>query len=195
MRKNMSNTTHPAHRRLMINTLCFSVALLIIVLPAMAIAQKVESNKATSAMAQGVTNKEAQNKRLIEQAFKQWASGKGNFFDLLTEDVQWTITGSSPFSKTYIGKQQFINETVTPLTNRLATPIVPKIRAVYADGDDVIAVWDGTATAKDDRPYRNTYCWIMTLKNNRITRVVAFLDLIEYTGVLNRISDGSTTVK
>ena len=175
----------------MLNTLCFSVALLIIALPPMAIAQKVESNKATPAITQEVANKEAQNKRLIEQAFKQWASGNGNFFDLLTEDVQWIITGSSPLSKTYIGKQQLMNETVTPLTNRLATPIVPKIREVYADGDDVIAVWDGTATAKDEQPYRNTYCWIMTLKNGRITHVVAFLDLIEYTDVLNRISDGN----
>ncbi len=175
----------------MINTLCFSVALLIIVLPAMAVPQKVESNKATLSITQEVADKEAQNKRLIQQAFEQWASGNGNFFDLLTDDVQWTITGSSPLSKTYVGKQQFINETVTPLTSRLATPIVPKIREVYADGDDVIALWDGTATAKDDQPYRNTYCWIMTLKNGRITHVVAFLDLIEYTDVLNRISDGN----
>lgn len=90
----MRNTAYPAHRRFMINTLCFSVALLIIVLPAMAIAQKVESNKATPAITQEVANKEAQNKRLIEQAFKQWASGKGNFFDLLTEDVQWGATST-----------------------------------------------------------------------------------------------------
>jgi uncharacterized protein len=175
----------------MVNILCFSIALLMIVLPAITTAQKVESKEATLSIAQEVVDNEAQNRRLIQQAFEQWGSGNGNFFDLLTDDVQWTITGSSPLSKTYIGKQQFINETVTPLTSRLATPIVPKIREVYADGDDVIALWDGTATAKDNRPYRNTYCWIMTLKNSRITHVVAFLDLIEYTDVLNRISDGN----
>jgi uncharacterized protein len=185
----MNNTTHPAHRRLIINILCFSVALLIIVLPVIATAQKVESKKATLSIAQAVTDKEAQNKRLVQQAFK------GNIFDLLTDDVQWTITGSSPLSKTYVGKQQFIDRTVTPLTSRFATPLVPKIRKVYADGDDVIVLWDGTATAKDNRPYRNTYCWIMTLKNRRITNVVAFLDLAAYTDVLNRISDNSTTVK
>lgn len=185
----MSNTTHPAHRRFMINVLCFSVALLMIVLPTMAISQELESNKATLSVAQAVTGIEAQNKRLIQQAFK------GNIFDLLTDDVQWTITGSSPLSKTYTPKQRFIDETVTPLTSRLATPLVPKIRKVYADGDDVIVLWDGTATARDNRPYRNTYCWIMTLKNGRITRVVAFLDLIAYTDVLNRISDRPTTVK
>jgi uncharacterized protein len=175
----------------MMSTFYFSVALLIIVLPTMAIPQEVESKKATLSITQTVTGRDAQNKRLIQQAFEQWSSGKGNFFDLLTDDVQWTIMGSSPLSKTYIGKQQFINETVTPLTSRLATLIVPKIRKVYADGDDVIALWDGTATAKDNRPYRNTYCWIMTLKNGRITHVVAFLDLVEYADVLNRVSDGS----
>ena len=62
---------------------------------------------------------------------------------------------------------------------------------MYADGDVVVALWDGTATTKDGQPYRNTYCWIMTLKNGRITHVVAFLDLIKYTNVLNGISDGN----
>ena len=186
----MNDTIHLAHRRFMINILCFSIALLTIVLPTIAISQAVESKQATLSIAQAVTGTEAQNKRLIQQAFK---GNVGNIFDLLTDDVQWTITGSSRFSKTYT-KQQLIDETVTPLTNRLATPIVPKIRQVYADGDDVIVLWDGTATAKDNRPYRNTYCWIMTLKNGRITRVVAFLDLIAYTDVFNRIPD-STTVK
>lgn len=187
----MNETTRPARSRFPTNTLWFGVALLIIGLPTLAIAQKVAVNEATLVSEQKVAVNEAQNKKLIQQAFEQWASGNGNFFDLLTDDVQWTITGSSPFSKTYTGKQQFINETVTPLTSRLAKPIVPKIRGVYADGDVVIALWDGTATAKDGKPYRNTYCWTMTLKNGRITHVVAFLDLMEYMDVLKRIPAGN----
>ncbi len=185
----MNETTHSARSRFPTDTLWFGVALLIIGLPTLVSAQKVAGNEATLVSAQKVAGNEAQNKKLIRQVFEQWTSGNGNFFALLTDDVQWTITGSSPVSKTYTSKQQLINETVTPLTSRLATPIVPKIRGVYADGDVVVALWDGTAMAKNGQPYRNTYCWIMTLKNGRITHVVAFLDLIKYTNVLNRISD------
>lgn len=133
------------------------------------------------------TTTEMRNKKLIAQKFDQWAKGSGNFFDLLTDDVRWTITGSSRFSKTYVGKKQFINETVTPLSNRLAKPIVPTMRNLYADGDVVVAIWDGATTAKDGKPYRNNYSWIMTLKDGRITNVTAFLDLIAYTDVFRRI--------
>ncbi|MBW4688011.1 MAG: nuclear transport factor 2 family protein [Komarekiella atlantica HA4396-MV6] len=174
-----------------INILWFGVTLLIIGLPTLVRAQKVAGNEVIQVRTQKVVGNEAQNKKLIQQTFEQWAKGNGNFFDLLTDNVQWTIAGSSPLSKTYIGKQQFINQTVTPLTSRLATPIVPKIREVYADGDVVIALWNGIATAKDGKPYRNTYCWVMTLKNGRITHVVAFLDLMEYMNVLKRIPAGN----
>lgn len=34
--------------------------------------------------------------------------------------------------------------------------IVPR-RGIYADGDMAIALWDGTVTAKDGKPYKNTY--------------------------------------
>ncbi len=137
--------------------------------------------------AQAVAATEAHNKQLIEQAFDQWAAGTGNFFDLLADDVQWTITGSSAYSKTYSGKQQFLAEAAAPLTVRLATPIVPTVHKLYPDGDVVVAFWDGVATAKDGQPYRNTYCWAMTLKADRITHATAFLDLIPYLDVLRRV--------
>lgn len=139
------------------------------------------------ASAQSPASRETSNKQLIQAAFDHWAAGTGNFFDLLAGDVQWTITGSSAYSKTYPNKQQFLDQAATPLTIRLATPLVPKVSQLYADGDVVVAVWEGTATAKDGQPYRNTYCWVMTLKNGRITHVTAFLDLIPYLDVLRRI--------
>ncbi len=132
----------------------------------------------------------AKNKKLIQTAFDNWAKGQGNIFDLLSDDVQWTIAGSSPYSKTYYGKKQLIDEAVTPLTLRLATPITPKVRQLVSEGDTVVALWDGSATAKDGRPYRNTYSWAMTLKQGRITRVVAFLDMAEYDGVIQRVPAG-----
>lgn len=137
------------------------------------------------------TDTASQNKRIIKQAFDRWASGSGNFFDLLTDDVRWTITGSSRFSKTYTGKKQFIDQTVTPLTARLASPIKPTLRNLYADRDVVVAIWDGQTTAKDGKPYRNTYSWAMTLKDGRIHTVTAFLDLIMYEDVFNRIPAGN----
>ena len=105
--------------------------------------------------------------------------------------MQWTITGSSPYSKTYTSKLQFIDQSVTPLSARLAKPIVPTVRNLYADGNVVVAIWDGATTARDGKPYRNTYSWAMTLKDGRITQVVAFLDLAVYMDVLKRVPAGN----
>ena len=129
-----------------------------------------------------------ENKRLIQQGYDNWANGTGSFFDLLAEDVQWTITGSTPLSKTYTSKKQFIDEVINPLNERLSKKIIPKVSGLYADGDMVTAIWSGKATAIDGKPYNATYCWNMQVKNGKIVKVIAFLDGIEFAAIMNRIS-------
>ena len=131
---------------------------------------------------------EMENKKLIEQGYAKWANGSGSFFDLLAENVQWTITGSTPLSKTYTNKKQFMDEVILPLNKRLSKKIIPKVTGLYADGDMVIAIWSGKATATDGRPYNGTYCWNMQVKNGKIVKVIAFLDGIEFADIMNRIS-------
>jgi hypothetical protein len=84
-----------------------------------------------------------QNKKLIQEGFDRWTNGQGSFFDLLSDDVEWTITGTSPTSKTYTSRKQFLDEVIAPLSTRLSKQITPKVRALYADGDTVVALWDG----------------------------------------------------
>jgi ketosteroid isomerase-like protein len=133
-------------------------------------------------------NNAMENKKLIQQGYDHWASGTGSFFDLLAEDVSWTITGSTPLSKTYTSKEQFMNEVIIPLDKRLAKKIVPAVTGLYADGDMVTAIWSGKATATDGKPYNGTYCWNMQVKNGEIVKVIAFLDGMEFTDIMNRIS-------
>jgi len=130
---------------------------------------------------------EEKNKEIVREGFARWANGTGSFFDLLTDDAEWTITGRSPISKTYTSRRQFLDEAITPINERLSVKIVPEVRDIYADGDMVIAMWDGTATAKDGKPYKNTYSWYMTMKEGRIVKVVAFFDTIEFTELWERV--------
>ncbi|MDX2239288.1 MAG: nuclear transport factor 2 family protein [Leptolyngbyaceae cyanobacterium bins.302] len=130
---------------------------------------------------------EDKNKEIIRAGFARWADGTGSFFGLLADDVEWTITGRSPISKTYTSREKFLEEAIAPLNDRLSVGIVPRVRGIYAEGDMVIALWDGTATAKDGKPYGNTYSWYMTMRNGRIVKVVAFFDTIELTELWRRI--------
>ncbi|WP_251029782.1 MULTISPECIES: nuclear transport factor 2 family protein [unclassified Pedobacter] len=127
------------------------------------------------------------NKEAIRLGFAGWTAGTGNFFDLLHDDMVWTITGSTPYSKTYKNKKQFIDEVINPLNRRFSKKIVPTVRAIYGDGDVVIAYWDGVATAKDGKGYKSSYAWFMQMKEGKIINVTAFLDGLEFGDIMKRL--------
>jgi uncharacterized protein len=131
---------------------------------------------------------EQANKAAIQAAFDDWAAGSGGPFSLLAPDASWTIVGNSPVSRTFGSRQEFLDVVIDPFNARLATPLIPTVRALYADGDTVIAFFDGTATAKDGRPYNNTYTWYLSMRDGVIVEVTAFFDTIEFTSFWNRIT-------
>jgi uncharacterized protein len=138
-------------------------------------------------MGTGMESLQERNKRLIQEGFDRWANNQGSFYDLLSDAAEWTITGTSPVSKTYTSRKQFLDEVIAPLSARLSRQIIPKVRALYADGDTVVALWDGTSVAKDGRSYNNTYSWFMTMKNDRIVKAVAFFDTIGLANLWERV--------
>lgn len=126
------------------------------------------------------------NKQIVQKAFDNWANGTGSFFDLLTDDMQWTITGSTPLSKTYQNKKQFMDEVITPLNAKLSVKIHPTVRELYSEGNNVVVLWDGKAIAKDGQPYNMSYAWFLKMKDGRIVSVTAFLDGIAFKDIMTR---------
>lgn len=119
----------------------------------------------------------ADNKKLIQDAFTAWARGDGNaFFNLLAEDVRWTVIGSTPVSRTYSSRDAFVEGAVKPLTAKLSGPIVPTVRDVIAEGDKVVLQWDGRAAGKNGTIYHQTYCWVMRLADGKVREGTAYLD-------------------
>ena len=137
--------------------------------------------------AQNYSKEELLNKEIITKAFQEWHNGNGNFFDLLNDDMHWEITGSTPYSKVYTSKQQFLDEVIIPLNKKLKVKIKPTVRNIFVDEDMAIVLWDGEATALDGKPYLSSYSWYMKLKDGKITNVVAFLDGLEFADIMKRI--------
>ena len=127
----------------------------------------------------------AANQALIQKAFDDWRAGQGGIFQLLADDAVWVVAGSSPYSGTYRTREAFMEDAVKPITDKLATPIVPTVRQIVAQGPHVVVHWDGQATAKDGSRYENSYSWHMELENGRITRVTAFLDTWRLVELMN----------
>jgi uncharacterized protein len=128
------------------------------------------------------------NKALVQASFERWESGTGGPFELLAPDAEWTIVGSSPLSKTYHSKQEFIDKVIGPFNARMAKPLVPTIRGLYADGDTVIIFFDAAATAKDGVPYHNTYTWYFQMKAGQVTKATAFFATREFDEFWSRVS-------
>ena len=135
------------------------------------------------------TGKDAsENKAVVKASFDRWSAGTGTPFELLLADADWTIVGSSPLSKTYATREAFLEEVIKPFNARMATPMVPAVRGIYADGDVVIIFFDASATTKDGLSYRNTYTWYFRMKDKRVTSAVAFFDTREFDEFWNRVS-------
>lgn len=119
---------------------------------------------------------EKRNTALVQQAFENWQQGRGSVFDLLAENSVWTVAGTSPYSGTYRTREEFMTQAVLPINARLATPITPDVKHIVAQGEQVVVMWDGMATAKDGSQYENSYAWHLTMQDGKITQVNAFLD-------------------
>jgi ketosteroid isomerase-like protein len=135
----------------------------------------------------GETDTEKSNKQLVQAGFDAWRSGTGGVFDLLAADAKWTIVGNSPVSRTFASRQEFLDVVINPFNARLSSSVVPTVRGLYADGDTVIALFDAQGTARDGKPYRNTYSWYMQIREGKIVNATAFFDTIEFTDFWNRI--------
>jgi len=124
-------------------------------------------------------SREARNKELVRDRFEAWAQGTGSPFELLTDDANWTIEGGSVVAKTYAGRESFLREVIRPFNARMSVGLKPTIRGIYADGDVVVIFFDAEGTARDGKPYANTYFWLFEMHDGKVTRASALFDGIE----------------
>ena len=128
------------------------------------------------------------NKAQVAASFERWRNGTGSPFELLAPEAEWTIVGSSPLSKTYASRQDFIDQVIVPFNARMKSPLVPSVRGIYADGDMVITFFDAETTAKDGVPYRNTYTWYFQMKEGQVIKATAFFDTRDFDAPWSRVS-------
>ncbi|MCB1745004.1 MAG: nuclear transport factor 2 family protein [Gammaproteobacteria bacterium] len=113
----------------------------------------------------------------VQAAVQSWLAGDGGaIFRLLDENVVWTVIGSTPVSRTYSSRRDFVDNALKPLSALLDGAIEPRIVNVLADGDHVVLQWDGHGRMKSGRPYANRYCWVMRFAQDKIIEGTAYLD-------------------
>ena len=139
-------------------------------------------------MAQSGQETEARNKAIVQASFDAWTAGTGSPFELLADDVNWTITGHSVASKTYGSREAFMSEVIRPFNARMSVGLKPAIRNIYADGDAVIIFFDASGTARDGKPYANTYAWFFEMHEGKVVKAWAFFDSVEFNEFWQRVT-------
>jgi ketosteroid isomerase-like protein len=154
---------------------------------ALLVAATVLAGCATVANADDSVEQEQRNLELVRNAFQGGVGGADGFYSILADDVEWTIARATE-PTTYVGRQQFLDRGAQPILGRLTGPIQADIHELISNDDEVVALWRGTATAVDGRPYVNEYAWVMTLRDNRVSKVTAFLDLVALQDLMSRVA-------
>ncbi|MFY0254198.1 nuclear transport factor 2 family protein [Chitinophaga sp. 30R24] len=146
-----------------------------------------------SCFAQDTNDITATNKAIIKKGFEDWEKGVGNLFPIVADDVKWTIENYTESTEGFISKpivynskEALLNSDLKTLYAKLDGIIKPKLVGIYADGNTVIAYWEGMATAKDGLPYSNTYVWLIEMEDGKIVKLTAFLNMNVMNKLLNK---------
>lgn len=129
---------------------------------------------------------EQRNAEVVREAFARGVGKADTFYAILADDVHWTVARATE-PATYTTRQQFLDNGVKPIVDRLTGSIQAEVHELLTDGNQVVARWRGSATALDGRPYVNEYNWVMALENERVTHVVAYLDFVVLDELIARV--------
>ncbi|WP_171052632.1 nuclear transport factor 2 family protein [Ruegeria sediminis] len=128
----------------------------------------------------------SENKRLIREAFRPWESGDSKpFFDLIADDVDWTVIGTTQVSGVYRSKQDLIDRAFGLLLDRLDGGLRTRFVDLAMEGDKAFLRFESSGVSKTGVRYEQAYCWAMVMRNRRIVEITAYLD----TDLLRRVFD------
>jgi uncharacterized protein len=118
-----------------------------------------------------------ENKNIIMAVFDQLSTGNGQpFIELLSDEVEWTVTGSTKFSRKYSGKAAVLGELLMPLAAQFSTPYKNTADRIIAEDDMVVIECRGEAMTRGGKAYNNRYCFVCRMANGKIVELTEFSD-------------------
>jgi ketosteroid isomerase-like protein len=127
----------------------------------------------------------AENKEVIRKMRE--AKGLDEILATMSDDVRWTIIGTTKYSGTMNGKQEIVDKLFKPIFAQLETPGSNVIDNLIAEGDYVVVQQHGTGRkAKSGKDYNNTYCIVYKLLGGKINEITEYCDTELITAAFGR---------
>ena len=119
----------------------------------------------------------SENKSLVCKAYEAISEGNvDGFLDRLSDDVRWTFFGEHKFAKTFVGKQDIIDNMLGPLAGELEDGLRININNVVAEGSYVVVEATGESKLTKGGTYNNIYCYVVKVDNGEIVEMREYLD-------------------
>jgi ketosteroid isomerase-like protein len=134
------------------------------------------------------STQEETNLKIVKAALEEASSDFAKLADAFSEDIEWTIVGHGPVARTFHGMKDLLDNGETALFERIAGTLSVRTNGLWADGDKVFVHMSSSGRAIDDKPYKNEYMYILTMKDSKAVASTAWLDLYAYYDIINRVS-------
>jgi uncharacterized protein len=118
-----------------------------------------------------------ENKTLIQTIMDARARrDHAPFMAAMAEDFVWHITGSTAWSRSYVGKTEVREQLLRPLYAQFAAPSSITTTRILADGDHVVVECQGDATTTSGERYANTYCLVIRMEGCLMRELTEYMD-------------------
>lgn len=117
------------------------------------------------------------NRATITAIFAAMSRGDTRpFGEAMAEDFTWRMTGSTAWSGNYVGKADVQQRLLKSLREQWATPYKSTPSRIHADGDYVIVETRGDVVTKAGKPYNNSYCFVIRMRDDRMLELTEYFD-------------------
>jgi uncharacterized protein len=117
------------------------------------------------------------NRATITSIFEAMSRGDTRpFGEAMAEDFTWRMTGTTAWSGTYTGRAEVQGRMLKALRLQWATQYKSTPSRIFADGDYVIVETRGDVVTKSGKPYNNTYCLVIRMRDDKMVDLTEYFD-------------------
>ena len=98
------------------------------------------------------------------------------FGDAMAEDFTRHMIGTTPWSGTFAGNADVRERIIRPLFTQFATQYTNTPTRILADGDFVVVECRGNVMTKAGKPYCNTYCYVIRMRDGKMAELTEYFD-------------------
>lgn len=121
---------------------------------------------------------EETNKAFVREIFDRLNAGDPSLWiERMSDDVVFTIIGTTKFSGVFHGKKDFLTRAMGAAQSEVEPGSASlEIEDMIAEGDQVVMLAHGKARTRSGKDHNNTYAFVFRIRDNQLVEVKEFID-------------------